>query len=373
MSIHKAKNGTWYVKYHNKTKRGFTTKKDAQQYEAKMKLSIINTSDCNNVFFSDVANDYLDNLLQRYHSKSISYGTYAKGRHAVQEMIIPNIANKKIASISELDCRKFYEIIGSTNYSTIYKNHILNVYKAIFKHAVTYFGLNHNPSHVIVPLKKTFDEKIKHKAKESNIWTPEEFEKFIACVHENIYKQLFTTLYFTGLRIGEALALKWSDYDGKFLHITKSYTRKTDKGKFEIKDTKNISSVRNIDLGINMSEYLNGFMVSEMSIPGFSRDWYIFGRTEPLAQTSIDRIKDKAIKQAQVKRIRIHDFRHSHASNLIANDINIVAVSKRLGHSNIDMTLNVYTHLLDKNEIELTEFVDKSSQNLLTTKKKPFD
>lgn len=363
MPIYKEKNGSWYVKYRNKTKRGFTSKKDAQQYEAKMKLSIINTTD-NNVFFNDVANDFIDNLLQRYHAKNITYGTYKKNKDAVQQMIIPNMANKKIATIGELDCRKFYELIASTDYSTVHKNYILNVYKSIFKHATIYFGLTHNPTHVISPLKKTLDEKINHKEKESNIWTPKEFEKFISCVYDNIYVQLFVILYFTGLRIGEALALKWSDYDGERLHITKSYTRKTDKGKFEIKDTKNISSIRDVDLGKSLSEYLNTFKKAEMEIAGFCDDWYIFGRTTPLPQTSIDRVKDTAIKKAKVKRIRIHDFRHSHASNLIANGINIVAVSKRLGHSDINMTLQVYTHLLKKNEDELIGFIDKSSQKL---------
>ncbi len=68
---------------------------------------------------------------------------------------------------------------------------------------------------------------------------------------------------------------------------------------------------------------------------------------------------------ARIKKIRLHDFRHSHASNLIGEGMDIVAVSRRLGHSNIEMTLNIYTHLLKKNDEKITYYLEKSSQNLL--------
>ena len=373
MSVHKdTRNNTWYVKYNNKTKRGFKTKKEGQQYEAKLKLSLIKNDDCSKIYFSDIANDYVKFLYQRYLNKNISYGTYLKNKNAILEIILPNAMNKKVSDIAELDCRKFSEKVSSMDYSTVHKNYVLNAYKAIFKHGKRYFGMTHDPSHVIEPLKKTFEEKVNHKDKETNVWSIDEFERFLEQVDKSMYRQLFVVLYFTGLRIGEALALKWSDYDGEYLHITKAFTRKTESKKYEIKETKNISSIRDVEVGITLKTFLDEFKEIEAQQTGFCNDWFMFGRLEPLAQTSIDRVKDNAIKKANVKRIRIHDFRHSHASNLIANGINIVAVSRRLGHSDINMTLKVYTHLLKKNEIELVNFLDESSQNLLSTKKKPF-
>ena len=107
--------------------------------------------------------------------------------------------------------------------------------------------------------------------------------------------------------------------------------------------------------------------MDEMKCESFNEDWFIFNREKPLPQTSIDRIKDKAIAEANVRRIRIHDLRHSHASNLISEGISIVAVSRRLGHSNIDMTLRVYTHLLEKNDEQLIDFIEESFHGLLTT------
>ncbi len=173
-------------------------------------------------------------------------------------------------------------------------------------------------------------------------------------------------MYFSGLRIGEAVALKWSDYDGNSLFVNKSLTRKAKNGAYEIKEPKSPSSVRKVVLSNSVNEYLTRYKESEKEDAGFSDSWFIFGREYPLAENSITRHKDKAIKLAGVRRIRLHDFRHSHASNLIADGVNIVAVSRRLGHKDISVTLNTYTHLLEKNNEELVEKLEKSSHDLLT-------
>ncbi len=95
-----------------------------------------------------------------------------------------------------------------------------------------------------------------------------------------------------------------------------------------------------------------------MKRKNYSASWFIFGSEKPLSRTSIERVKNKAIKMARIKKIRLHDFRHSHASNLIGEGMDIVAVSRRLGHSNIEMTLNTYTHLLKKNDEKITYYLE---------------
>lgn len=362
MSIHKnSLNNTWYIKYKNTTKRGFKKKKDAIQYESKMKLSLLNNTAI--VMFYSVIEDYLSCVEKR-----LTYGSYIKIKGVMYNIIEMNVKNKDIHKITEIDCRNFSDIINDLDYSTVHKNYILNCYKSIFKHAKIYFNLSNDPTYVIEPFKKTFSEKVENKEKELNVWTNEEFSFFINHVSKERYKYLFIILFYTGIRLGEALALKWCDFDTNILKINKSLTRKTKHGLYEIKDTKTVSSIRTIELGNTLSCLLSKYKDSESEICGFNEDWFIFGRIYPLSYTSIDREKEKAIKLAKVRRIRIHDFRHSHASNLISNGINIVAVSKRLGHSDIKMTLNVYTHLMEKNKNELSNFLDESSQNLLNIK-----
>ena len=209
---------------------------------------------------------------------------------------------------------------------------------------------------------------LKGKEKEMNIWNLEEFNRFIKEVDKPVYKTLFIVLYYTGMRLGEALALKWKDYQNCCFDVYKSITYKTNNSLYEEKEPKNANSIRKIMVSENINSIIMDFKSIEQQKPGFKETWYIFGRNRPLATTSIDRYKNNACKTAEVKRIRIHDFRHSHASYLISEGVNIVAVSRRLGHSDINMTLKVYTHLFKNNELEIIDILNKSSQNLLTDK-----
>lgn len=357
MSIHKNKvNNTWYVKYQNKTKRGFISKFEAQQYEAKLKLMLIDVNTF--VKLHEVANDYL-----KYSKDKIAYSSYDKLKDII-EKIIQNTENKSIAKVDENDCRKFRDFINTLEYATNYKNQIMNKYKNIFKHGKTFYRIKNDPTYVLVPFKKSFEEKLKKKERESNVWSLEEFEKFISNIDKLEYKNLFLLLYFTGMRLGEALALTWNDFNKGILSISKSVSKCVEKGSCEIKEPKNVSSIRNVPIGQELNEYFEKYKELEMKISGFNQDWFIFGRLSPLPRTNIDRLKRRVIKETNLRYIRIHDLRHSHATNLINEGINIVAVSKRLGHSDINTTLKIYTHLLQKSENQLIDYVNMSFHNM---------
>lgn len=357
MSVHKEKRGTWEVNFRGFHKRGFRTKSEAEKYEAKIKLE--GTSNYCNVSISTIAEDYLE-LLR----KEVSFSTYHKCYQAMNNIILPLIEDKKINKITDSDCRKFHEALLELKYSSRYKNYLQNKYTALFKHARKYFNYNSNPEKHLSSFKKSYDEKKAIKDKESRVWSDEEFNAFISCVENDIYRLLFITLYYTGLRIGEAQALTWNDFQDNKIIIDKSLCKCVENKTYEIKDTKTESSIRKVTIPEGLSSLLRKRMHEEMSIPGFQSNWFIFGRNNPLPRTTIDRIKNDAIKKSGVKKITLHDFRHSHASNLIANGINIVAVSKRLGHSDINMTMKVYAHLMEKNESELSHYIEKSYQNL---------
>ena len=85
---------------------------------------------------------------------------------------------------------------------------------------------------------------------------------------------------------------------------------------------------------------------------------YLFGGECPLAVTTIARYFSQAIEETGVRRIRLHDLRHSHATWLINNGANIVAVSKRLGHASIEQTLQTYTHLLQESDNDLVRKIN---------------
>lgn len=362
MSLHKdKKRGTWYVKYQNKTKRGFKSKKAAESFEAELITGVEKPVMVNRVKFSEVANDFLKNK-----KIELQYSSYLKNKELVILHILPNIYDKSIEKYTEYDCRLFKEKISKTKYSTPFKNSILNHFKAIFCHAQKYYGLTTNPIQFITPFKKGFEEKIKKKKKEEQVWNYEEFRTFISHVRERSYQMLFIVLFFTGLRLGEALSLNWSDLKDHKLSVTKSVSKIAENALYEVKETKNVSSIRDVSLNESLYSLLLDYKKEEAAGSGFSDSWFMFGGEKPLSRTNIARRKDNAVKDSGVKRITIHQFRHSHATNLINDGVNVVAVSRRLGHSDVSMTLKVYTHLFQKVDIELVENLEKSSHDLLT-------
>lgn len=243
--------------------------------DEKMKLE-----DCNEIKIYDIADDFLS-----FYVSKVTYGTYHKTECMIKTIVEPNIENKNIQDIDELECRYFRERIEKLEYSTAYKNEILNTYKMLFKHAKRYFHLKDDPTYVIDPFKKPFQEKLQKRKRETNIWSDNEFKRFIAKVDKDAYKELFVILYYTGMRLGEALALTWNDFYGGQLHIEKSLTRKTKNGPYEIKEPKNIASYRNVYLGKYLNDHLKEFQKREMNKKGYCSKWFIFGGSSPLPQT----------------------------------------------------------------------------------------
>lgn len=367
MPVYKEKNKkqSWYVKCNNATKRGFSSKREALKYETELKtkqqtVKKETIEDQSAILFSVVARDYVDNK-----KREVAYSSYVGCKEKVEKYIIPNCVDKPIQDYDRLDCKHFRDCLYDVDLSTPVKNTILNHFKNIFAYAQRYYMLDKNPTQFISPFKKDFKEKIKKKDKEMSVWDNDEFNKFIVCVTQEKYKSLFIVLYYTGLRLGEAMALSWRDLKDHKLIINKSMTKISEKGSYEIKDTKNVSSIREISINNLIYLYLRSIQKDQMKEEGWMSSWFIFGGKRPLSRTRITNAKDLAVKRSGVKRITIHDFRHSHASNLINEGINIVAVSRRLGHSDVSMTLKVYTHLFKKNDDILVDYLEESSQNLL--------
>lgn len=87
----------------------------------------------------------------------------------------------------------------------------------------------------------------------------------------------------------------------------------------------------------------------------------VFAGEKPLADSNIQRVQEIACKEAKVKKIRLHDFRHSHASLLLGNGASIVAVAKRLGHTNIEQTLNTYAHMMPQEDDLIVKILQKTA------------
>ena len=207
--------------------------------------------------------------------------------------------------------------------------------------------------------------KKKYEENKKDFYNLKEFKLFIRNLDNNIYKQFFNLMFFTGTRPGEAMALKFSDLQGDYISITKTIS---EHGNREIGSPKTRSSIRKIKIDKFLKKDLLSLKKYYEKLYNKSNfDYFIFGGIKPLSPTTINRYKIKACEKANIRPITLHQFRHSHATLLLHNGIIINEISRRLGHSNVSTTLNVYTHTDLTQEKRVTTTLNSLRFNLINT------
>ncbi len=314
----------------NKRLSGFKTKAEAQKaYKEYLQgyTHHVIQPDEHIVLFDDLYVRYMN-----WQKTRVKESTFYTIKRKADKHILPYFKGMKVASISAKKILMWQS--GLMNYSYRYRVVLRGHLNAMLKFGNRYFDLP-NAMVKVDPIRNLEPKR------EMNIWTYEEFQKFISVVDDEMYNCLFRFLYVSGCRKGEALALNFDDIDTVFntVKISKSVTKKVGDVPFAITTPKNMSSNRTIQLPSALINDLKSLRTCE-------NDIFVFGKTRPLPFTSVTRKFEIWIEKANVKRIRIHDLRHSSASYLISRGVSVVAVSKRLGHSNIRETLNTYSHVL---------------------------
>lgn len=193
----------------------------------------------------------------------------------------------------------------------------------------------------------------KSKAEEMEIWTKEEFQKFVDCLMDKRVSWLsFQILFWTGIRIGELLALTFGDIDldEKIISINKSYQRL--KGNDVITPPKTAKSNRRVTIPRFLAEDIQDYKESLYNPQPEDR-------VIPVAKTFLEKEMQRGMKLSGVKRIHIHSLRHSHASLLIEMGFSPKEIAQRLGHENIETTLNTYSHLYPDKQERLAERLDQ--------------
>ena len=179
-----------------------------------------------------------------------------------------------------------------------------------------------------------------------SFWTKDEYLRFSRAMMDKPQSFIaFEILYWCGLRLGELLALTPEDFDfeAKRLSITKSYQRMH--GEDVITAPKTPKSARSIV----MPEFLVGEVIDFMRcIPDLRND----DRLIPVTKSFLHHEMDRGAKAAGVKRIRIHDLRHSHVSLLIELGYSALAIADRLGHESTEVTMR-YAHLFPNKQEDM--------------------
>lgn len=163
------------------------------------------------------------------------------------------------------------------------------------------------------------------------------------------------------MRKGEINALKWTDISNNTIHVRRSIAQKIKTANGEDIETppKNKTSYRDIQMPSKLIEILNEHKkLQKQLFKNFNENYRVCGGERCLRDTTIEKYNTNIATAVGLPHIRIHDYRHSHASLLANNGINIQEIARRLGHSNISMTWNTYSHLYPREEERALEILN---------------
>lgn len=360
MSVHKdSKTNNWYFRKRitnldgsitNIRRRGFKTKGEAKKAE------ILFVPDLTpKISFETLCDNYFLYLETKYKPSTI----YSK-KIMINKYIREYFKNSDIENITKESVINWINRVREQKLKIKRVNKIIAELNCLIEYGEKFYNIENNPCRVIGRIK---DNSVK--TKKMDIWTPQEFSQFISVCDNLHYYTLFNFMYYTGVRLGEALAITWEDFNktSKQISINKTMCQKLDtttNNNYIVTAPKTSSGNRIIDLPSKLYEILLEYEKYTIKYyKGINLSKFIFGYNKPLSETSICRYKNNYCKLANVKQIRLHDLRHSHASLLINLGINPLFISERLGHKNVSTTLNVYSHLFPTNQREIVQKIDE--------------
>ena len=300
------------------------------------------------------------NVLQLYNSyietkkNEVRETTLTKIRGNLERYVLPHFKNIKLIRLNVPMLQKWKNEIAELDIKIRTKKNIFKEFSALLNFAVKMEYINSNPLQKIGNFKDIYDfnkpeEKIQY-------YTVEEYKKFISVMELNTakdwaYYTFFSIAFYTGMRKGEINALRWCDINDNILTVNRSVAQKI-KGKDNVyTPPKNPSSQRKLQIPrplINILEKQREIQQKEYS--HWSPKMLVCGGESPLRDTSISNKNIEFAKKAGLRTIRIHDFRHTHATLLINEGINAQEIARRLGHSDATITLKVYAHLYPREE-----------------------
>lgn len=336
----------WQGKRKQTQKRGFSTKRDAIVWEAEQKLKSAGKLD---MTFGSFYELYSADVRPR-----LKESTWDTKEHIVRTKIMPFFGERKIEEIDAKDVIAWQNKImssmdaGGRPYSHDYLKTIHAQLSAIFNHAVRFYNLPYNPAQRAGTMGKEVP-------KEMDFWTKEEYLKFADVMMDKPQSYYaFEMLYWCGIREGELLALTPADFDfeKRTLSINKTFHRS--KGRDVITDPKTMKSNRTIKMPTFLCEEMKYYIKMLYSIRGDER---IFTVTKSYLCHEMIR----GAKESGVKRIRIHDLRHSHVSLLINMGFSVLAIGERVGHEAEKITYR-YAHLFPTIQDEMADRLDNERE-----------
>lgn len=325
-------------------------KDEARQMESQLtaeynKAQVRSTS---RLTVGELIDEYLANK-----KSDIRATTWDKSRRNLERYVRPILGDVRLDRLSVQILQDWKRQTGELDLEITTKQNQYRELAALLNYAVRVEHLEKNP----LPSVGNFRDANFTPAQETlRYYTAEQFQRFMKIAEADAsktgdwrYYVFFAVAFYMGLRKGENNALRWSDIDGDILHVRRSVAQKL-KGDDIETPPKNKSSYRDLIIPAPLAEILVAHKARQQSAPGFCNDFRVCGGPAVLRDSSIENKNTAYSKAADLPHIRIHDFRHSHASVLINEGIAIQEIARRLGHTKVEITWNTYAHLYPREE-----------------------
>ncbi|MEG0903445.1 MAG: site-specific integrase [Lachnospiraceae bacterium] len=325
--------GTWHIQYRwtdwtgakkKSQKRGFKTKKEAEEWYAHF---MTQQAADPTMTFEDFWIIYKADMEKRLRKTTMKQKDYV-----VKDKLLPYFGKTPINEISAPMIRKWQGEMLQKGFKPTYLKTINNQLSCMFNYAVNFYDLPSNPCRKAGSMGKS-------KADERPFWTPEEFKKFSDAIMDKHDAWIgFQILFWTGIRLGELLALRVSDihFEEGTITIDESYTRLG--GEDLITPPKNDSSIRTITIHKELQDEIQEYIATLYRAHPSTR--LFAGRTKRFFEHEMER----GCELAGVKKITPHCARHSQASLLYACGFEALEIARRLGHGKVTTTIETYCH-----------------------------
>lgn len=324
-------------------KRGFKTKQEVQKamLELEQSLTLGTYIQPNKILYKEyLLERFLEDKMTKVKKQTLN--TY---RWIVEKHIIPAIGDVELTKLNPMIIQGLYNKL--TKEQALSDENIQKVHTLIndsLKKAERWGLIARNPAALV--------DRPKAVKKEITVWNVEEVRQFLKYAKKSgRYYIAFLLAITTGMRQGEILGLRWKDVDFENGCVRITQTLSSD-GKELLPYTKTKSGSRTIDL-------------TEETVTALKKHWlFIRGEREknrsyknldlvvctefgtPTHKSNIRRVFKSIIKKSDIPKIRFHDMRHTHATLLLLQGVNPKIVSERLGHTDVRITLDTYSHLL---------------------------
>lgn len=344
-------------------KRGFKTEKQAYESYLSYKLKVVKgeyvPANKRRLRVQDLYNKWVN----VYETSGVQPSTLAVTKRYFKLHILKDLGNVYLDKLTATQCQdavnKWYEVAPKTC-----KRFAFYTAK-LFRYGINMDLMKDNPmKRVTVPKPPRDTDKF------DEFYSKDELNKFLAAAKKyNIkYFTFFRVLAYSGMRKGEILALKWSDVDfkRKTIDINKSLSIDEDNHLY-ISPCKTRASVRTLSMDDETMNYLKEWRTRQqkdmfkLGLNFLSKDNLVFANTKGsfTAQSKPRRWNIAICKKYGLRRIKIHGFRHTHASLLFEAGAKMIDVKERLGHSDIKVTMNVYAHVTSGEAKKIKDNFDK--------------